>query len=164
MRRELRIAAPLLLLLSLGFASASSGAAAAGPPVTLDAFTVQPADPAADTLCKLTVTLSNHGEHVASQLGFDVRINGQELVVYRNQLFMYPIQPGKSAEIPLYNFWSTETSRPMPADGKLNLEITLREARWFDISTDAEGVEVWQPVAPVDGLPSVQKKTLTMKR
>jgi hypothetical protein len=154
-----------LVLLSLApFAAAAHGAEGARPPVTLDRFEVRPSDPAADTLCHLTVTVSNHGEHVASQLGFDVRINGQELVVYRNQLFMYPVDPGKSAEIPLYNFWSTESSRPMPASGRLEIEVVLREARWFDISVDDEGTEVWQPVAPVDGLPSAQKTTLTMKR
>jgi hypothetical protein len=142
------------------FAQESTGAA---PLVTLEAISVEPTAPGADTLCKLQVTLQNKGTEVASQLDFKVKINGQELPVYRNQLFMYPVQPDQSAQIQLYNFWSTETSRPMPADGKLTVEVSLVAAQWMKIAMEDE-VEVWEPLGPVDGLPSSQSVTLTMQR
>jgi hypothetical protein len=160
--RTLALAGIVCLALAAGIARAEPDAD--GRPVTLTAFAVTPASPGGETLCRLEATIENYGEHVASQLGFSVRINDQELAVYGNQLFMYPIEPGQKATIPLYNFWSTETSRPMPADGKLRIEVSLLEARWFDISIDDEGVEVWQPVAPVDGLPSAQTLVLEMTR
>ena len=124
---------------------------------------MEPTAPGADTLCKLQVTLQNNGTEVASQLDFKVTINGQELPVYRNQLFMYPVQPQQSAQIQLYNFWSTETSRPMPADGKLTVEVSLTAAQWMKIAMEDE-VEVWEPLGPIDGLPSSQSVTLTMQR
>jgi len=139
------------------------------PPASLLSVTkidVQPAAPGPDTLCKLTVTVRNEGERKASQLGFSVKINGQELSVYGNQLFMYPVPGEGELEIPLYNFWTTETSRPtMPADGKFSVEVNLLEAQWMDIGNVTETVEragksveeeveVWTPLGPVEGLPA----------
>lgn len=138
--------------------------AADAPTVTLEGIVVEPAEPAADTLCKLKVKLRNRGTEIGSQLGFEVKINGQALPVYGNHLFLYPLEPGQETELQLYNFWSTETSRPMPADGKLKLDVTLTEARWFEVADDDEGVEVWTPIGPVEGLPSSQSVTLQMKK
>ncbi len=140
-------------------------AAQQGPPLLVEKIVVEPAEPAADTLCRLRVTLKNNGDRTASQLGFTVALNGAALPVYTNQLFMYPVEAGASAEIPLYNFWTTETSRPaLPADGKFTVEVTLTEAQWMDISTDAEGVEVWKPLGAVEGLPATGSVTLTTSR
>jgi hypothetical protein len=147
---------------SLGVAVAQE-ADRLSPRVTIEKVAITPTDPAADTLCKLRVTVANHGSEVASQLDFKVKINGQELPVYRNQLFMYPVPAGQTSEIPLYNFWSTETSRPMPADGKLAVEVTLAAARWMKITMEEE-VEVWQPLGDVEGLPHSQAVSLTMRR
>lgn len=123
-------------------------------PLAVASVRVEPSAPGPDTLCKLTVSLANRGDRIASQLGFRVELNGESLLVYDNQLFMYPVEPGETTEIPLYNFWTTETSRPsMPADGTYEVSVTLREAQWTDISTDEEGVEVWKPLGPVEGLP-----------
>ena len=83
--------------------------------------------------------------------------------VYRNQLFMYPLEAGKTAEIKLYNFWSTETSRPMPADGKLKVDVTLAGAQWTRISME-DDVEVWEPLGEVTGLPISKSVTLEMTR
>lgn len=160
--------ASIAVVLTLGIL-ASPGSAAAqeagapAPTVTLEAISVEPATPAADTLCKLKVTVQNKGTEVASQLDFKVKINDQDLPVYRNQLFMYPVRPQESAEIPLYNFWSTETSRPMPGDGKLTVEVSLAAAQWMKISME-DDVEVWEPLGPIEGLPSTQSVTLTMQR
>jgi len=134
-----------------------------GPLLTVEKITVEPASPGPDTLCKLRVTLRNAGKEIASQLDFRVSINGQELAVYRNQLFMFPIEPEQTAEIKLYNFWSTETSRAMPKDGKLKIEVSLVGAQWMKIETEEE-VEIWKPLGPVDHLPVAGDLTLEMTK
>lgn len=142
------------LLLALSAVILPAQEEAPPSPVVVESVRVEPPNPGPDTLCKLTVTLANRGDKTASQLGFRVELNGQSLVVYDNQLFMYPVEPDTTTEIPLYNFWTTETSRPeMPADGTYEVTVTLREAQWTDISLDEEGVEVWKPLGPVEGLP-----------
>lgn len=133
-------------------------------PLSIEAIVVEPSTPGADTLCRLRVTLSNTGDETASQLGFSVRLNGQELGVYSNQLFMFPVPAGGSGELPLFNFWTTESSRGMPADGKLRVEVTLKEAVWMKIEDDEEGVEVWTPLGEVPGLPVSASVTLEMKK
>ena len=157
--------AATLLLWSLAPLTAQD-AAQVEAKLKLTAIAVDPADPGPDTLCKLSVTVRNDGERKASQLGFAVSLNGQDLSVYGNQLFMYPVPGGEEVEIPLYNFWTTETSRPtMPADGKFRVEVSLLEAEWMDISVVTETVEragkpveeeveVWTPLGAVEGLPT----------
>lgn len=129
--------------------------------LVLEGVAVEPESPAVDTLCRLRVTIRNDGSEVASQLGFTVRVNDTELPVYRNQLFMYPVGPGETVEVPLYNFWSTETSRPAPADGKLRIEVELDEAQWMKIEMEDE-IEVWTPLGAVGGLPVEASRTLSM--
>ena len=131
--------------------------------ITVEAITVEPASPGPDTLCKLTVKLANGGDRTASQLDFKVKINDQELPVYKNQLFMFPLPAGETVEIPLYNFWSTETSRPPPSDGKLGIEVTLVAAQWTEIKTE-DGVEVWRPLGSVEGLPISKTLGLSMSQ
>lgn len=131
------------------------------PAMVLESVAVEPSSPAVDTLCRLRVTIRNDGSEVASQLGFKVTVNGVELPVYRNQLFMYPVPPGETVEVPLYNFWSTETSRPAPRDGKLRIEVELSEAEWMEIEME-EDVEVWTPLGAVDGLPVTVSRTLAL--
>ena len=121
-------------------------------PLALSAVTVTPATPGADTLCELRVEVANQGDRIASQLAFTVKVNGQELPVYRNQLFMQRLDPGKTATVRLYNFWTTESTRAAPKDGKYRIEVTLREAKWYEIATK-DGVEDWTPLAAVAGLP-----------
>ena len=168
-RSGLCLSIPLLaaaLLLPGPVAAQQEEAAAKAPLVTVTGISVEPEKPAADTLCRLRVRLTNAGEQIASRLGFSVSLNGQDLGVYGNQLFMYPIPPGATEEVSLYNFWTTETSRAMPADGKLRVEVTLQEAVWTERSmeTDEEGeIEVWTPIGPVENLPSTASITLEMK-
>ena len=156
------VVACLLTVLAAGSLHAQEGAAAT-PKITIEAITVDPSSPADDTLCKLQVTLRNHGTEIASQLDFKVKINDQPLAVYRNQLFMFPLQPGQTSDLQLYNFWSTETSRPSPANGKLNVEVALVAAQWTKVSME-DDVEVWQPLGDVEGLPHSQSVTLQMKK
>ena len=156
-----------LSLLCLGLAllgSAPIFAQEEPPQLSIEAIVVEPSSPGPDTLCRLTVKLANGGEQTASQLGFSVRLNGQDLGVYSNQLFMFPLLAGESGELPLFNFWTTETSRQMPADAKLRVEVTLEEAVWMKIEDDEEGVEVWTPLGDVSGLPVSGSITLDMKK
>lgn len=162
-RRILRIH---LLILAISFGGLALGGATVAqeaPSITIETISVEPASPGPDTLCKLTVKLVNNGERTASQLDFKVTINGQELPVYGNQLFMFPVPAGEAVDIPLYNFWSTETSRPAPTDGKLNLEVTLAAAQWMEIKVEAD-VEIWQPLGPVEGLPVSTTLPLSMSQ
>lgn len=154
---------PTIALLTLSLSIGRPALAQEARPLTVEALIVEPATPGPDTLCKLKVRLANAGDRTVSQLDFNVKINGQDLPVYKNQLFMFPVSPGESAEIPLYNFWSTETSRPMPANGKLVIEVTLVAAQWMEIK-DEEGVEVWRPLGPVEGLPASETQTLSMSK
>lgn len=133
------------------------------PQVTVEAVIVEPDNPGPDTLCRLKVKLRNAHDQVASQLGFTVAINGRALPVYANQLFYYPLEPGGTTEMPLYNFWTTETSRPAPADGKLSITVTLDEAEWMGISVGEDGVETWKPLGAVAGLPSSASITLKLR-
>jgi len=76
---------------------------------------------------------------------------------------MFPIAPGTSEQIKLYNFWSTETSRPFPASAKLVVEVSLVDAQWMQIR-DVEGVETWQPLGQIQGLPSTATRTVEMSK
>lgn len=155
------------VLVSAGLAAPASTAAQEDrprPPVTVEAVTVEPEEPGPDTLCRLAVTLRNRGDRTVSQLGFAVTLDGQALPVYGQQLFYYRLEPGATAKVPLYNFWTTETSRPAPADGKLTVAVTLEEARWVEISEDDEGVEVWKLRQPVAGLPSAASVELELAK
>ena len=155
------VASVLIVLGAVSLAAQEEDTAA--PRITIEAITIEPSSPAADTLCKLQVTLKNHGGEIASQLDFKVKINDQMLPVYRNQLFMFPLEAGATSDIKLYNFWSTETSRPMPKDGKLKVEVTLAAAQWTQVAME-EDVEVWTPLGEVAGLPQSKSVTLEMKR
>jgi hypothetical protein len=170
LRRVLTVAVTGLLALCV--ATVPAAAQDAPAQLAIAEIRVEPAAPAADTLCQLTVTVHNSGDRKASQLGFSVRLNGQDLSVYGNQLFMYAVPAGGELEIPLYTFWTTETSRPtMPADGQFIVEVALNEAQWMDISMETETVdragqpveeevEVWTPLGAVEGLPVTGNVTL----
>ncbi len=169
--RKIRTLSRRSLDISLLFATLAISSLMLGRPataqepssITVEAITVEPATPGPDTLCKLTVKLANGGDRTASQLDFKVKINDQELPVYKNQLFMFPLPAGETVEIPLYNFWSTETSRPPPSDGKLGIEVTLAAAQWMEIKTE-DGVEVWRPLGSVEGLPISKTLALSMSQ
>lgn len=127
-----------LQLLALARANAASS-------VTVETVIVEPQSPGPDTLCKLRVQLKNASERPVSSLVFRVKINGQELGLYGKQVFMHRLEPHSTLELPLYNFWSTESGRPAPKDGYIAVEVALAEARYGDGGPQAE---------PVGGLPS----------
>ncbi len=140
-------------------------------PLQIASITVTPAKPGPDTLCQLKIELANSGDKIASQLAFAVRLNGQNLGVYGNQVFMVPVPPKGKETVELFNFWTTETSRSMPADAKMKVEVELLEAEWMSITTEREGegegareVETWRPLGAVEALPVTRSVTLEMTR
>ena len=82
-----------------------------------------------------------------------MRVNGKELPAYKKRLYLIAVEPGATREVRLFNFWSTETGRPAPADGKLNVEVTLSRASWMR-KTTRDGAEVWTPAGDVRASPS----------
>ncbi len=140
-------------------AEAAKPAAAAASPLALTAVTVTPPNAGPDTLCQLRVEVKNGGDRIASQLAFAVKVNGQELPVYKNQLFMQRLDPGKTSTVRLYNFWTTETGRTAPADGKYRVEVTLASAQWYTVATK-DAVEEWTPQGAVPGLPVTATATV----
>ncbi len=156
----------LLSLLSLlSLVSLVSSATAEEKPslLTLQAIQVEPASPAPDTLCHLTVTLKNSGNQPASSLELSVKVNGRELPAYRSRVFLETVEPGTTRQVKLFNFWSTESGRPAPApaDTKLTVEVTLAKASWMQREIQ-NGATVWTPTGPVPGLPSSKSVTVVM--
>jgi hypothetical protein len=158
-RRTVRL---FLLGLLLG-AAAAVPAEAPKPSLTLEAVKAEPVSPRPDTLCHLTVTLKNAGAQAASSLEFVVKVNGQELPAYKKRLYLTPVGPGATRELHLFNFWSTETGRPTPPNGKLDVEVTLARASWAQ-KASRDGAEVWTPAGEVPGLPVSKSVTLTMAK
>src|SRR5467141_2422315 len=69
---------------------------------------VQPANPGPDTLCKLRVRFRNSGTESASDLSFQVTVNGKLLGNFINHTFRSTVEAGKETDVPLFNFWSSE--------------------------------------------------------
>jgi hypothetical protein len=144
-----------------------------GSPLRMEALVITPERPGSDTLCRLTVRLHNAGAKPMYAFAFDVELGGVALPVYERQLFLQAIPAGETAEVRLYNFWTTETGRSRPADGKLEVLVRVREALWLEISTEAEEaagdgaeqpepVEVWTPAGEVPGLPLSRTQVLEL--
>lgn len=167
MRRRCALSAVSMALLtaalSLG-AAQPEGASEEGT-VSLVAVRVEPERPAADALCRLAVRIRNDGPRIASAFAFEVRLDGEPLEVYRDQLFYLPVAPEQTADLDLFNFWMSEGGRPAPSDGSLEVEVILREAQWFDLRTEGEGTEevvTWTPAGAVAGLPSSRSLVVTL--
>lgn len=161
--RSRHFPALLLVLVPLLGAAAAAAAETAKPALSIESVKVEPASPRPDTLCHLTVTLKNAGEQRASALEMTVKVNGKELPAYRKRLYLTAVEPGATREVRLFNFWSTETGRPAPAGGKLNVEVTLSRASWMQ-KTARDGAEVWTPRGDVPGLPVTKGVTLTLAK
>ena len=98
--------------------------------LTIVAVDVAPAKPGPDTLCRLHVRIRNGGTAAASDLSFQVTVNGKLLGNFLNHTFRTPLAAGQETEVPLFNFWSSEYSRPYPTDGHLLIDVRLTGARW----------------------------------
>ncbi len=167
--RPSALATALLLTALVPWGAAPAGAQddapkeAAKAPISIDAVKVSPDAPGTETLCRLKITLHNLGDRPMSAFGFDVTVAGHPLPVYDNQLFLKSLGAGETLDLDLYNFWTSETGRPAPADGKMTVEVSLREARWLKTGEE-KGVEVWTLEEPVAGLPVSAKTVVTLKK
>lgn len=133
------------------------------PPVTIEAVKVEPAAPGPETLCRLSVSVRNSGDRTASAFEIAVKVNGQEIPASKSRLYLQPVEPGKTGEIRLPNFWSTEAGRPAPRDGRLAVEVVLTRASWMERTTNGDA-EVWTPLGSVSGLPASKTITLTLAK
>ncbi|MDA8019518.1 MAG: hypothetical protein MPN21_18905 [Thermoanaerobaculia bacterium] len=171
-----------------GTASSADESAAAkadkpSSPLTLVAVDIQPEDPSAETLCRLGVELTNQGEQPISGLRFAVSVNGHSLPVYEKHVFLDVVPPGGKVNVPLYNFWVTETGRPLPEKGPLTVEVRVVDARWTRVElepmdpekatrTDSEGneataqemVETWTLLDSLEVLPEAVTATRALRR
>lgn len=129
------------------------------PPLGLETIQVEPPSPGEEELCRLSVEIHNRGERAASRFAFAVEIDGQPQPPYRGRLFLHPVAPGERTRLPLFRFWSTETSRPVPEDGRVTVVVRLLEAQWVEID---DGTEV--PVGEVPGLPLERSLTFELRR
>ncbi len=153
--------------------------------VQLVGIEVTPSDPSTDALCQLKVLIENSAERPVFSLAFEVEVGGQGLAVYEKQLFMVPVEPmvraddntgdntgdkghGEPFELDLFNFWTSDSRRPAPANGKLPVTVRLVEAQWLEITQeeDASGakIDVWTPHGAVPGLPSEVSTILELKK
>jgi len=161
MRRSISVAVRVTTVLTTLFAFLSSVRVAAqrtDPLVRVEEVVVtptgkgdtQPTGLAPGTLCSLRVKLRNAGTQKASSFGFIVRINGKQESTYDKILYVQAIDPGTTGKVTLNNFYSPE---PQVKDGKVAVEVTLREARWMEIKKEGEA-QTWVPTGDVKDLPS----------
>src|SRR5512138_1682566 len=80
---------------------AAWAAQAAPPSVTVDGVIVEPAAPKPAALCKLKVRIKNSGTSAVSYLAFGVKIDGQEVSVYKAHTFAINIPAGSTGEVDL---------------------------------------------------------------
>lgn len=73
-----------------------------------------------------------------------------------NHTFMSTLDAGKDTNVPLFNFWSSEYSRPYPSDGRLVIEVRLMGARWVD-PRSTNGATLAGPVQPLPASFSVTR-------
>ena len=129
------------------------------PPLRIEQVEITPNPAAADTLCKVWVTVRNDGMHYASAFQFKITVTDQVLPVYGNHRFLVPVPPGESRRIRLFNFWTSESSRPYPSSGELQIVVTLEQAGWW--THDKTGGEtVWTSVGVVEQVPVSRAVTL----
>jgi hypothetical protein len=100
--------------------------------------------------------LKNSGKQVASFFKFSVKIAGREEPTYTQQSFVINIDPGKTGEIALYNFYSPSTARPF------DVEVTLVEAQWVQVKKEGANSTTTTPIGPVAGLPTGKTLTVNM--
>jgi hypothetical protein len=123
--------------------------------ISVDTIVVKPAEPAPSALCQLNVRLKNSGKQVASLFKFTVKIGDREEPTYKQLTFVINVEPGKTGEIALYNFYSPSTPKPF------DIQVTLVEAQWVQVKKEGEK-STTTTTGPVAGLPT--GKSLTVNR
>ena len=152
----------LTFALVLGGAAARAQAPPVEPPLTIDSIRVTPDAPTASTLCHLTIAVTNATDRPISRLGLAVTVNGRPVKAYERTLYMQTLRPHATTEIPLYNFWTTESSRPASADNRLVLEVAVVRAAWTIVTTPA-GVPTMAAAGSVAPLPAAKRIVVPLK-
>lgn len=134
-------------------ASDTKSEAAIQTPLEIVALRIEPESPAAETLCHLRAVIANRGERPASGLRFAVSLEGTALAVYDKQVFVETLVPGAETTVELFNFWTSEDGRPLPADGVLDVVVSLEAARWLTRDMAEDGTELLSLEGAVPGLP-----------
>lgn len=142
MSPRLSIALCLAALLAGAFVSRADAA-----DVRVDTIVVKPASPGPSALCELKVRLKNGGSRSVSYFRFNVKIDGQDVPVYKLYTYVVNIDPGASSELALNNFYS-------PAEAKaFEVQVTLVEAQWVEVKKDGTNTTT-TPSGAVAGLPT----------
>jgi hypothetical protein len=157
-------AAVFVALVATTVAAEPAPAQQPSPKLLLEAAEVTPSRAPADALCQLRARIKNAGQSIAAAFVFAVEINGRAILTYRNHVFMDPIKPGETRSLRLYGFWTSETGRPLPANGDLAVEVSLVEARWMKAEKDAEGTLVWSDLGAIEALPQTARQTVELIR
>jgi len=121
----------------------------------VDAILVGPASPGPSTLCTLKVRLKNSGARTVSYFMFSVKIDGHDEPLYKLQTYVLNIDPGKTGEIELYNFYSPPAPKPF------TVEVALSEAQWVQVKREGAS-STTTPLGAVAGLPSGASLTVKM--
>ena len=113
----------------------------------MDAILVVPAHPGPSTLCTLKVRLKNGGTRTVSYFNFNIKIDGQDVTVYKSHACMVNIDPGTAGELELHNFYSPSVPKPF------TVQVTLVEAQWVQVKKEGTSTTT-TPSGPVAGLPA----------
>jgi hypothetical protein len=140
--------------LAAGVVPASARAQEKPSLIVLEALEIDPPKPARESLCKPRIRVRNNGGKAVTGFLFGVRLDGQEVSIYKNHVFLQTVAGGEVSDVELYNFWATEAGRPTPRkNGQLRMEVTLKEARWVEVKRDGDRTE-YKPLGSVEGLPT----------
>jgi hypothetical protein len=114
--------------------------------VRVEAIMIKPASPGPSALCELKVRLKNAGSRSVSYFRFSVKIDGQDVPVYKLYTYAVNIGPGAAGELALNNFYSPAEARAF------EVQVTLVEAQWVDVKKDGTSTTT-TPSGVVAGLP-----------
>ena len=78
---------------------------------------------------------------------FNVKIDGQEAPAYKLYTHVLNIEPGKTGELALNNFYSPPEARAF------EVQVTLVEAQWVEVKKEGSS-STTTPSGPVAGLPT----------
>jgi len=123
--------------------------------VSVDAILVGPAHLGPSTLCTLKVRLKNGGTRTVSYFTFNVKIDGQEVPLYKSHNYMVNIDPGTVGELELQNFYSPASPKPF------TVQVTLVEAQWVQVKKEGTSTTT-TPSGPVAGLPASASLSVKM--
>jgi hypothetical protein len=139
---RISIALCLATLLAGAFVSRADAA-----DVRVEAIVIKPASPGPSALCELKVRLKNNGSRSVSFFRFNVKIDGQDVPVYKLDTYALNIDPGTVGELALHNFYSP------PQAKAFEVQVTLVEAQWVEVKKDGPNTTT-TPSGAVAGLPT----------